>query len=209
MTTCSAALPPTKPRPPLLPSAATAAVRSRTDWHRAAMLYAALAGCVVLVLLMRQFAPEIYDVVIVHMTQRWYASVLADLDTRTSGTPVTVLDVGVGTATALVRNREAILGGKTRFVGLDYDASYIAKGKAVVAGAGLADRVELHCGSFFDAKLLGRLLAENGDAEQFDAAYFSGSLTLLPSPLEALNICRTLVKPGGLVYITQTFQRSG
>ena len=83
------------------------------------MLYAALAGCVLLVLLMRQFAPEIYDVVIVHMTQRWYASVLADLDTRTSGAPVTVLDVGVGTATALVRNREAILGGKTRFVGVD------------------------------------------------------------------------------------------
>jgi hypothetical protein len=55
--------------------------------------------------------------------------VLADLDTRTSGAPVTVLDVGVGTATALVRNREAILGGKTRFVGVDYQKAQHAEGR--------------------------------------------------------------------------------
>jgi ubiquinone/menaquinone biosynthesis C-methylase UbiE len=168
-----------------------------------------LAGCVVAVVLIRHFAPELYDFSIVHMTERWYAAVLADLDLRVRGAPVTVLDVGVGTATALVRNRQQIVGSKMRFVGVDYDAAYIVKAKAKVAEAGLSDRVQLHCGSFFDAALLGRLLAENADAQQFDAAYFSGSLTLLPSPLEALNVCRTVVKPGGLVYITQTFQRVG
>ncbi len=172
------------------------------------ILYA-LGGCAVTVILMRHFAPDLYDFAIVHMTERWYAAVLADLDLRVRGAPVTVLDVGIGTATALVRNRQQIAGSKMCFVGVDYDAGYIAKGKAKVAEAGLSDRVQLHCGSFFDAALLGRLLAENSDAQQFDAAYFSGSLTLLPSPLEALNICRTLVKPGGLVYITQTFQKVG
>ena len=172
-------------------------------------IYYALAGCALAVVLMRHFAPEVYDFVIVHMTQRWYAAVLADLDLRVRGAPVTVLDVGVGTASALVRNRQAIVGSSTRFVGVDYDAGYIAKAKLNVAAAGLSDRVELYCGSFFDAALLGRLLAENVDAQQFDAAYFSGSLTLLPSPLEALNVCRTVVKPGGLVYITQTFQKVG
>lgn len=172
--------------------------------------YYVLAGCAVVVLLLvRHFAPDVYDFAIVHMTQRWYAAVLADLNARVRGAPVTVLDVGVGTATALVRNREAIVGTKTRFVGVDYDAGYIIKGKAKVMEAGLSDQIELHYGSFFDAALLGRLLAENGDAEQFDAVYFSGSLTLLPSPLEALNVCRTVVKPGGLVYITQTFQKVG
>ena len=38
-----------------------------------------------------------------------------------------VLDVGVGTATALVRNKEALLQGGLKFVGVDYDAAYIEK----------------------------------------------------------------------------------
>ena len=37
----------------------------------------------------------------------------------------------------------------------------------MVETAGLTDQVKLHCGSFFDAALLGHLLTENEDAKQF------------------------------------------
>ena len=45
----------------------------------------------------RWAAAAVYDVLIVKMTTRWYASVLKELD-RSS----TLLDVGIGTATACV-----------------------------------------------------------------------------------------------------------
>ena len=41
-----------------------------------------------------------------------------------------------------------------------------------------------------------------------DAVYFSGSFSLLPDPLEALNAAQQLVKPGGTIYITQTYASS-
>eukprot|EP01048_Picozoa_sp_COSAG05_P008527 COSAG05_NODE_652_length_8074_cov_668.123009_3_plen_257_part_00 len=170
----------------------------------------AVAGAFIAIITMRSFAPEVYDAVIVKMTEKWYAAVLGDLNTRTSrrGEGQVVLDVGIGTATALVRNKSTLVNSKVKIVGVDYDSGYIEKGHAVVEAAGLTDRVALHCGSFFDAALLGYLLAENEDARQFDVAYFSGSLTLLPDPAEALRVCRTVVKPGGLIYVTQTFQRA-
>ena len=40
---------------------------------------------------------DIYDVIIIHMTEKWYAAVLARLPKGAR-----VLDVGIGTATALV-----------------------------------------------------------------------------------------------------------
>ena len=45
----------------------------------------------------RWASAAVYDVLIVKMTSKWYASVLKDLD-RSS----TLLDVGIGTATACV-----------------------------------------------------------------------------------------------------------
>ena len=40
------------------------------------------------------------------------------------------------------------------------------------------------------------------------AVYFSGSFSLLPQPLEALGACKRLLRSGGRIYITQTFQRA-
>lgn len=44
-----------------------------------------------------------------------------------------------------------------------------------------------------------------GDA-RFDAAYFSGSLTLMPDPPAALRAAASMLKESGRVYVTQTFQ---
>ena len=40
----------------------------------------------------------------------------------------------------------------------------------------------------------------------FDVAYFSGSISLMPEPHNALLNVAKLLKPGGRIIITQTFQ---
>ena len=72
-------------------------------------------GCAI-----RWASAAVYDVLIVKMTSRWYASVLKTLDQSS-----TLLDVGIGTATAL-RNNKAIVEAKDlRVAGVDYDARYV------------------------------------------------------------------------------------
>ena len=41
----------------------------------------------------------------------------------------------------------------------------------------------------------------------FDAVYFSGSLSVMPDPPAALRAVAALLRPGGRVFVTQTFQK--
>ena len=60
-------------------------------------------------------------------------------------------------------------------------------------------------GSVYDLPLL-KSLAPKGPNSKFDAVYFSGSISLLPDPLEALRTVAKVLKKGGLIYVTQTYQ---
>ena len=42
---------------------------------------------------------------------------------------------------------------------------------------------------------------------KFDAAYFSGSIALLPDRVSALSSAAAAVKNGGKIYVTQTYQK--
>ena len=145
-----------------------------------------------LIFLIRRHTANIYDVIIVSMTKKWYAAVIADLPAGAR-----VLDIGVGTAGALVANKDALVAKDLTFVGVDYDAAYIRKGLRVVDGAGLAERVALRCASIYDYKA----------PHQFDHAYFSGSLMLMPDAAAALRAVASMLAPGGRIYITQTVQK--
>ena len=116
---------------------------------------------------------EVYDFMIIKMTARWYACVLGKLEGGAR-----VLDVGIGTGTALVRNKAELERKNIVVVGIDHEASYIKKASAIVDEAGLSKRVRLNCTSIYDPKLR---MVFTGSA-RFDAAYFSGSLTLMPDP---------------------------
>ena len=87
-------------------------------------------------------------------------------------------------------------------VGIDYEEAYIIKAGQMVRKAGLAERVKLHCTSIYEPSL--RSLFSG--AAKFDAAYFSGSLTLMPDPAAALKCTAAMLADGGLIYVTQTFQ---
>jgi ubiquinone/menaquinone biosynthesis C-methylase UbiE len=159
-------------------------------------------------LLLRIFSADFYDFVIVRMTAIWYAAVIDRLESGQR-----VFDVGIGTATALVRNKEKLLQKKASFVGIDYEAPYVRKAEQNLAAEGLLRKPDGGGGpvcvfekSIYDEDL-GAFCGKEAGGSTFDAAYFSGSLTVMPDPVGALRAVAPLLKPGGAVYITQTFQK--
>eukprot|EP00756_Hemistasia_phaeocysticola_P040701 Hpha_TRINITY_DN16877_c2_g6::TRINITY_DN16877_c2_g6_i1::g.153231::m.153231 len=154
------------------------------------------AGVVASAVLMRLFAADVYDIVIVKMTAKWYAAVLNRLDEGSR-----VLDIGIGTASALCVHSKTLQQRRHTFVGVDYDAAYIKKANQVAARAAVSDRLRLHCKSVYDDDL------RKATGDNFDAVYFSGSFTLMPDPVGALKATAGLLKPGGKIYITQTYQK--
>ena len=112
-----------------------------------------------------------------------------------------ILDIGIGTASALVRNQELVLGRRVTVVGIDPEREYVTKAARVVAAAGLADAVKVHRLSIYEPGLRSAFAGK----AKFDHVYFSGSLTVLRDPVAALRCAATMLKPGGRVYVTQCF----
>lgn len=131
----------------------------------------------------------LYDRLVAGMTSGWYREVLTRLPHGTR-----LLDVGVGTGAALVRCADLVRERELSVVGIDVDADYLARCERAVRRAGLTtvtprlESVYDHCGG------------------PYDAAYFSASLMLLPDPAAAVRHVAGLLRPGGTLYATQTFQ---
>jgi SAM-dependent methyltransferase len=131
----------------------------------------------------------LYDRLVAGMTSGWYREVLTRLPHGTR-----LLDVGVGTGAALVRCADVIRDRDLSVVGIDVDADYLARCEGAVRRAGLAG-VSPRLESVY----------EHRDGP-YDAAYFSASLMLLPDPAAAVRRVAGLLRPGGTLYATQTFQ---
>ena len=151
----------------------------------------------------------VYDTVILSLTEKWYRAVLQKLDDGSI-----LLDVGVGTGGALLRCADLIESKNLKVVGIDIDAAYVDAGKASIRGAHLSDKISIDKVDVYDGKqkildLATKLGATvNSDGQFFDAVYFSGSFSLLPDPVKALQLVSAFVKGNGAkVYITQTYQR--
>ncbi len=131
----------------------------------------------------------LYDRLVAGMTSGWYREVLSRLPRGTR-----LLDIGIGTGTALVRCADLVRERELSIVGLDVDADYLARCARTMRRAGLIG-VEPRLESVYDHA-----------GGPYDAAYFSASLMLLPDPAEAIRRVSSLLRPGGLLYATQTFQ---
>lgn len=136
---------------------------------------------------MRSF---IYDTLILKLTSRWYAEVLKRLPEGAS-----VLDVGMGTAGALLANAELVTQKRLRVTGIDIDADYLERARHRLAGSALAECVEVRHESIHDHR-----------EGPYDAIYFSASFMLLPEPDQALRHCCELLSPRGRLFFTQTIQ---
>ncbi|WP_202405660.1 MULTISPECIES: class I SAM-dependent methyltransferase [Halomonadaceae] len=134
----------------------------------------------------------IYDTLILRLTSRWYAEVLERLPAGAS-----VLDVGIGTAGALIANAEHVTRKQLHITGIDIDGDYVERAQQRLAQSSLSDRVVVHQESVY---------AHQGGP--YDAIYFSASFMLLPEPEQALRHCCTLLNSGGRIHFTQTIQNS-
>jgi len=133
----------------------------------------------------------IYDLLILRLTSRWYAEVLARVPEGAA-----LLDVGMGTAGALLANADAVKRKRLRIVGIDVDADYVARARRRLGDSSLADVAEVRLESVYDHR-----------GGPYDAVYFSGSFMLLAEPEQALRHCCTLLKPDGRIFFTQTIQK--
>lgn len=134
----------------------------------------------------------IYNHAFAPLTVRWYRSVLEQLQPGT-----TMLDIGVGTALSLVANTDLVRSKGIRVHGVDIDPDYVKQARKAVGNAGLSDLVTVDLESVYDHK-----------GGPYDAAYFAASFMLMPDPPRALRHVSNLLKPGGRIYFTQTFQET-
>lgn len=155
-------------------------------------------GLAVLFVAFRFFSAEVYDMLIVPMTARWYAAILDELAPGTR-----LVDVGIGTATALAKNADVVRRKRMAVCGFDYEAAYVRKAESVVHAAKLGEQLHVCQADARDPDLASTLGISNGWA---DAVYFSGSITLIPDSPRVLQNVASLLKPGGRIFITQTFQ---
>ncbi|CAE6929895.1 unnamed protein product [Symbiodinium natans] len=178
--------------------------------------------------MLRLFAADVYDIVIVWMTARWYQAVFKRLNSGDR-----ILDVGIGTASALARNKAEMLDRRLSVVGIDYEAAYVRKAEAVLkaeelwrpAPAGtkgyregefychvlqrsIYDDLSDLCFQVGDQPFTGEIPKIIPEELRFDAVYFSGSYSVLPDPPAALRAVLPLMKSDGRVFITQTFQKA-
>lgn len=132
----------------------------------------------------------IYDTLILKLTTRWYAEVLVRLPDGAA-----LLDVGIGTAGALLANAELAARKQLHITGIDIDADYIERARQQLQASALRERTEVRHESVYDH--------EGGP---YDAVYFSASFMLLPEPERALTHCSSLLNPCGRIFFTQTIQ---
>ena len=133
----------------------------------------------------------IYDALILRLTSRWYAEVLGRVPEGAA-----LLDVGIGTAGALLANAELVERKRLRITGIDIDADYVARARQRLADSPLDGRAEVRQESIYDHR-----------GGPYDAVYFSGSFMLLPEPERALRHCRALLSPDGRIFFTLTIQK--
>jgi ubiquinone/menaquinone biosynthesis C-methylase UbiE len=128
------------------------------------------------------------------MTTEWYHVVLERLSTNAH-----MLDVGIGTGTALLRNEHLLRKKNISVIGVDYDKDYVQLCQKNIEQRGLTDLVKVQHISIYDYDNQGKVL--------FDAIYFSGSLMIMPDPVKALKHVARMLKPSeGRIYVTQTFE---
>ncbi|WP_136067604.1 class I SAM-dependent methyltransferase [Modicisalibacter radicis] len=137
---------------------------------------------------MRSF---IYDTLMLRLTSRWYAEVLERVPDG-----AVVLDVGIGTAGALLANAELAKRKRLRITGIDIDADYLQRARRRLEASSLAEYAEVRLES----------IHEHGGGP-YDAIYFSASFMLLPESDRALRHCCRLLRPGGRIFFTQTIQK--
>jgi SAM-dependent methyltransferase len=134
----------------------------------------------------------LYDRLVSGLTAGWYREVLARLPDGAR-----VLDVGIGTGSAVARCADLVRSKDLRIVGVDIDIDYLDRCASVISRAGLAAYVTPRLSSVYDHR-----------GGPYAAVYFSASLMLLPDPVGAITHVAAQLDPDGRLFFTQTFHHA-
>lgn len=141
---------------------------------------------------------HVYD-----LTRKYYLFGRDGLIERLGAAPgETVCEVGCGTARNLVRMARRYP--KAGFCGLDASDEMLKTAAAAVAKAGLAGRLPLAQGfaqTFTPATF--------GLDVPFDRIVFSYTLSIIPSPVEALDNALAQLRPGGTLHVVDFGDAAG
>ena len=140
------------------------------------------------------FRSWLYDSVIVSMTAVWYRSFLVRVPMNAD-----VLDVGIGTATSLLHNRDIVVTKRLHILGTDIDEDYVVAARENIRRCNLEQLIEIECTPKYEG------------SKQFDAIYFSGSFMIIPNKSDFLRHCAGKLRSAtdGRVYFSQTLERPG
>jgi SAM-dependent methyltransferase len=140
-----------------------------------------------------QFRSWFYDAIIVAMTATWYRAFLNRVPMDAE-----ILDVGIGTGTGLLHNRDLVVSKRLHVVGIDIDQDYVDAARLNVARCRLGSHVEIIC-------------TTNYQGGPFDAIYFSGSFMIIPNKVEFLKRMRGMLRSSehSRVYFSQTLEKPG
>lgn len=133
----------------------------------------------------------IYDRLFYGLSKDWYRRVVEQLPEEAR-----VLDVGVGTGSSMLSQRELIQSKGIKWLGIDINASYLRACQSSIDELGVSDSIQAREQSVYDLD----------EEERFDAVYFSASFMLLPDQREALRTVMRSLDEGGVVCFTQTFE---
>jgi SAM-dependent methyltransferase len=132
----------------------------------------------------------LYDRMAAPVTTSWYAAALERTPSREH-----LLDVGIGTGRSLAVHAARIREKELHITGLDIDRDYVRRCRRQLRESGLLDRVAVREESFLDH--------EGGP---YGVICFSASFMLLPDQRQALDRARRLLRAGGRLMFTQTFE---
>lgn len=130
----------------------------------------------------------------IKFTSGSYTEVLLSLEPNSK-----ILDVGIGTAQALLKNSDVIKKQNLTVVGIDIDTAYLAEATQAVKRAGVDHLVTIQYGD----------ICLQSYPQQFDAVYFSHSYMLIPKNdrSKALKNAALSLKSGNsILFFTQTYQ---
>jgi len=150
-----------------------------------------IAIVVILVIFGGKIRSLIYDFFIINMTESWYREVLNYVPNDAK-----ILDVGIGTGTALLRNKKKVIDKNVSIVGVDIDKDYVVKCKASILKEDMEKYISVRHENFYDYQ----------PDKPVDVVYFSASLMLMPDPVKALKHAEGMLSENGRIYSTQTFE---
>ena len=105
--------------------------------------------------------------------------------------------------------KDLIVSKRIQIIGIDYNEFYIQAAKEAIVEENLQKFIHVDCISVYETQKISQLVQATCTSKTVNHIYFSGSFSLLPDPMKALESVLSLdcISIETKIFITQTYQR--